>query len=38
VPGATLEGEVIARLEGSLTVDNMEGIDAREGSDGETLV
>ena len=38
VPGATLEGEVIARLEGSLTVDNMEGIDSRQGPGGETLV
>ncbi len=38
VPGAMLEGEVIARLEGSLTVDNMEGIDARRGPGGETLV
>ena len=37
-PGAMLEGEVIARLEGSLTVDNMEGIDARQGPGGETLV
>jgi hypothetical protein len=25
-------------VEGSLTVDNMEGIDAREGPGGETLV
>jgi hypothetical protein len=29
---------VIARLEGSLTVDNMEGIDSRQGPGGETLV
>jgi hypothetical protein len=38
VPGAMLEGKEIARLEGSLTVDNMEGIDARAGPGGETLV
>ena len=38
VPGAMLEAEEIARLEGSLTVDNMEGIDARRGPGGETLV
>ena len=38
VPGAMLEGEEIARLEGSLTVDNMEGIDARKGTGGETLI
>jgi hypothetical protein len=38
VPGARLEGEVIARLEGSLSVDNMEGIDARRGPGGETLI
>ncbi len=38
VPGAMLEAEEVARLEGSLTVDNMEGIDARRGPGGETLV
>jgi hypothetical protein len=38
VPGAVLEGDVIARLEGSLTVDNMEGIDARQAPGGETLI
>ncbi len=38
VPGAVLRGEEIARLEGSLTVDNMEGVAARRGPGGETLV
>ncbi|MGZ8996430.1 MAG: esterase-like activity of phytase family protein [Rhodospirillales bacterium] len=37
-PGATLEGEELARLEGTDTVDNMEGIDARKGANGETLL
>jgi hypothetical protein len=36
--GAILDGAEIARFEGSLTVDNMEGIDVRRGSSGETLV
>jgi hypothetical protein len=37
-PGAVLDGTEIARLEGSLTVDNMEGIDARLAADGTVLV
>ncbi len=37
-PGVTLRGEELARLEGSTVVDNMEGIAARKGSNGETLV
>lgn len=37
-PGAVLDGPEIARLEGSLTVDNMEGIDARRGADGKTYL
>ena len=37
-PGAILDGTEIARLEGSLTTDNMEGIDARGAADGRTLV
>lgn len=37
-PGALLEGEEIARLEGSLAVDNMEAIDVRRAADGETQV
>jgi hypothetical protein len=36
-PGATLEGEELARLEGAYAVDNMEGIAARTGPKGETL-
>ena len=36
--GAALEGKEIARFEGALTVDNMEGIDACRGDAGETLV
>jgi hypothetical protein len=36
--GAVLDGEEIARFEGALTFDNMEGIDARRGDAGETLV
>ena len=36
--GALLDGTEVARLEGSLQVDNMEGIDARRGPDGETLI
>ena len=36
--GALLDGIEVARLEGSLQVDNMEGIDARRGPDGETLI
>jgi hypothetical protein len=37
-PGARLEGEELARLEGSDTVDNMEGIAVRSGPAGETLI
>jgi hypothetical protein len=37
-PGAVLEGQRIARLEGTLTVDNMEGIDALRSSDGKVLI
>ncbi|MBK8176851.1 MAG: esterase-like activity of phytase family protein [Rhodospirillales bacterium] len=36
--GAVLDGEEIARFEGPVTFDNMEGIDARRGADGETLI
>jgi hypothetical protein len=36
--GAVLDGEEVARFEGVLTFDNMEGIDARRGDAGETLV
>jgi hypothetical protein len=38
VPGALLEGELIAELRAPLTVDNMEGIASRRASDGPTLV
>ncbi len=37
-PGAMLEAEEIARIEGPLAVDNMEGIAARKGPGGETLI
>lgn len=37
-PGGRIRGEIVATLEGSLTVDNMEGIAARQGSAGQTLV
>ena len=37
-PGATLDGEELARLEGAHAVDNMEGIAARTGPKGETLI
>ncbi len=37
-PDAVLDGVEIARLEGSLQVDNMEGIDARVGPEGETEI
>jgi hypothetical protein len=37
-PGAVLDGLEIARLEGSLNVDNMEGIDVQRAAFGETLV
>jgi hypothetical protein len=36
--GAVLDGEEIARFEGILTFDNMEGIDARRSERGESLV
>lgn len=38
VPGATVEAEELARIEGSLAVDNFEAIDTRRGARGETLV
>jgi len=37
-PGAEIEAEELARLEGSKSFDNMEGIDARRGANGETLI
>ncbi len=37
-PGAEIEAEELARLEGSRTFDNMEGIAARQGLNGETLI
>jgi hypothetical protein len=37
-PGATLRGPEIARLGPTLTIDNMEGIAARRGARGETLL
>jgi len=37
-PGAILRGDELARLEGTDTVDNMEGIAARRGANGETLI
>ena len=36
--GAVLDGVEIARLDGAMTFDNMEGIDARRGDGGETLI
>jgi len=36
--GGLLDGTQVAHLEGSLQVDNMEGIDARRGPAGETLI
>jgi hypothetical protein len=38
VAGDALDGKEIARFEGALIVDNMEGIDARRSETGETLV
>lgn len=38
IPGASLRGETVATLGPPLTVDNMEGIAARRGGAGETLV
>jgi hypothetical protein len=37
-PGAHLEGREIARWGPPLTVDNFEGVAARRGPDGETLI
>ena len=37
-PGARLEGRVLAEIRPPLTVDNFEGVDARRGPDGETLI
>lgn len=37
-PGATLRGEALAEFAQPLTVDNMEGIAARKGKNGETLI
>ncbi len=37
-PGARLEGRVLAELRPPLTVDNFEGVDARRGAGGETLI
>ena len=37
-PGATVQGEELARLEAPLLTDNYEGIAAVPGADGETLV
>jgi hypothetical protein len=37
-PGAVLDGAEVARFEGSLNFDNMEGIDARVGAGNEVLV
>jgi hypothetical protein len=36
--GAVLQGRTLAEITPPLTVDNFEGVDAREGQDGETLV
>ena len=38
VPGARLDGTVIAVLRPPLTVDNLEGVAARRGESGETLI
>ena len=38
VPGATLEGDILAVLRPPLTLDNMEGVAARRTAAGETLV
>ncbi len=38
VDGAVVDGEVVATLFGGPTVDNMEGVSARRGPNGETLV
>ncbi len=38
VPGARLDGTAIAVLRPPLTVDNLEGVAARRGAAGETLI
>lgn len=38
VPGGRIAGDELARFEGTLTLDNMEGIAARRGSDGANLI
>ncbi len=38
VPGATLEGRELARIEAPLNVDNFEGLAVRRGAGGETFV
>jgi len=38
VPGAHLEGELLAELRSPLTVDNMEGVAARRAGDGRALL
>ncbi|TVR98113.1 MAG: esterase-like activity of phytase family protein [Rhodospirillales bacterium] len=38
VAGATISAREIARLEGALTVDNMEGLSARQTADGTVLI
>ncbi len=38
VPGARLDGAAIAVLRPPLTVDNLEGVAARRGAAGETLL
>ncbi len=37
-PGATLRGETLAVLRVPLTLDNLEGVTARKGPSGETLI
>ena len=37
-PGARLEGRVLAEIRPPLTVDNFEGVDARRGPGGKTLI
>jgi hypothetical protein len=37
-PGAVLDGPVIAALDPTYTIDNMEGVAARKGRHGETLI
>ncbi len=38
VPGARLDGAAVAVLRPPLTVDNLEGVAARRGAAGETLI